>query len=163
MLDLAAQLGSDVAFFLGGPLALCTGRGEKVTPLDIRYDFTALLVIPSVNVSTARVYAHYVHDADLYRRHHDQIASLLSENRIDSVARMCVNMLAGVCFALESDLATLKSRIEGLGIGPLCLTGSGSGLFELVAGGEATMAGRRQQVIREKIGCPSLIVTNNGW
>jgi 4-diphosphocytidyl-2-C-methyl-D-erythritol kinase len=160
---LAAQLGSDVAFFLGGPLALCTGRGEKVRPLDARYDFTALLVIPSVNVSTARVYANYLHDADLYRRHHDRIASLLSENRIDAVAQMGINMLAGVCFTLESDLAMLKSRIEKLGFGPLCLTGSGSGLFEIIPGGDAALARRRQQVIREEIGCPSLIVTNNGW
>ncbi|MGD0078968.1 MAG: hypothetical protein ABSB91_10150, partial [Sedimentisphaerales bacterium] len=31
---LAAKLGSDVAFFLDGPIAFCTGRGEKVKKLE---------------------------------------------------------------------------------------------------------------------------------
>ena len=31
--EVAARLGSDVAFFLGGPLAFCTGRGEKTKSL----------------------------------------------------------------------------------------------------------------------------------
>ena len=29
--ELAAELGSDVVFFLGPPLAFCTGRGEKIS------------------------------------------------------------------------------------------------------------------------------------
>src|SRR5262245_18066788 len=34
LMSLAAQLGSDVAFFLHGGTALCTGRGEIVRPLQ---------------------------------------------------------------------------------------------------------------------------------
>jgi 4-diphosphocytidyl-2-C-methyl-D-erythritol kinase len=56
--EVAGRLGSDIAFFLGGPLALCTGRGEKITPLDVRFDFAALLILPDINASTAKVYAN---------------------------------------------------------------------------------------------------------
>jgi 4-diphosphocytidyl-2-C-methyl-D-erythritol kinase len=160
---LAAQLGSDVAFFLGGPLAFCTGKGETVRPLDVDYPFTALLIFPSVSVSTARVYANYVHDDELYRQQHDQVASYLEKNRIDSIVEMRINMLAGVCFTLESDLAVLKARIENVGIGPLCLTGSGSALYQIIPGGDAALARHRQQIIEKEVSCASLIVTNNGW
>jgi 4-diphosphocytidyl-2-C-methyl-D-erythritol kinase len=160
---LASQLGSDVAFFLGGPLAFCTGKGETVRPLDADYPFTALLILPSTSVSTAKVYASYIHDSDLYRRQHDQMAEYLASNRIDAIVEMRANMLAGVCFTLESDLAVLKTRIENLGIGPLCLTGSGSALYQIIPGGDAALARRRQQIIEKEVSCASLIVTNNGW
>ena len=58
-MELASRLGSDVAFFLNGPLAFCTGRGEKISELPGRFDFTALLILPDVNSSTKEVYAHY--------------------------------------------------------------------------------------------------------
>ena len=34
---MAAALGSDVAFFLGGPLAFCTGKGEKIQKIDKKF------------------------------------------------------------------------------------------------------------------------------
>jgi len=36
---LAARLGSDVAFFMDGPLAFCTGKGEKIKKLKKKFDF----------------------------------------------------------------------------------------------------------------------------
>lgn len=56
---LAAELGSDVPFFLTGGLAIVRGRGERVEPLELtdppRFRFVVLF--PRVNVSTAGVYA----------------------------------------------------------------------------------------------------------
>ena len=63
--ELAAKLGSDVAFFLDGPMALCTGRGEKVKKLA-ECEFRALLIVPNVSVSTKRVYENYRHDEAKY-------------------------------------------------------------------------------------------------
>ena len=161
--QLAGQLGSDVAFFLGGPLALCTGRGEKVTPIATTYDFLALLILPGINVSTARVYAHYSHDADLYLRQHKQITAYLVKNKIDLVSKMRINMLANVCYSLESNLVELKKRIEALNIGPLCLSGSGSAMFEIIDSGDVLQVERQQQILAQRITCPSLIVSNNPW
>jgi 4-diphosphocytidyl-2-C-methyl-D-erythritol kinase len=59
--DLAAQLGSDVPFFLQSRPALATGRGEKIEPLDF---FPALkgkwflLIYPGFGVPTAWAYKH---------------------------------------------------------------------------------------------------------
>ena len=163
LIPMAGQLGSDVAFFLGGPLALCEGKGEKVSPVAVSYDFLALVVLPGVHISTAKVYANYVHDADLYRRQHDRIIAHILKSRIDLVTEMRTNMLAETCFSMESDLARLKARIETIGIGPLCLTGSGSAMYKIITSGDAAQADRQQQILTQRTGCPSLIVTNNPW
>jgi 4-diphosphocytidyl-2-C-methyl-D-erythritol kinase len=59
LLAIAASLGSDVPFFLLGGLALCEGRGERVTPLAPLWPSMMrwlLLLKPSIGVSTAAVF-----------------------------------------------------------------------------------------------------------
>ena len=57
--EICAVLGSDINFFLGGPLAFCTGRGEKIQPIDKIFDFSAILLLPNLSVSTKEVYGNY--------------------------------------------------------------------------------------------------------
>ncbi len=59
LLEMATSLGSDVPFFLTGGLALCEGRGERVTALAIYWPESMrwlLLVKPAISVSTAAVF-----------------------------------------------------------------------------------------------------------
>lgn len=56
---MAANLGSDVPFFLTGGLALCEGRGERITPLAYHLPSSMrwiMLVKPAISVSTAVVF-----------------------------------------------------------------------------------------------------------
>ncbi len=108
LMDLASRLGSDIPFFLNGPLAVCTGRGEKISELAGGFDFVAVLILPAVNSSTKEVYAHYHHDPALYSRLHSQVAAHLEKNRVDLAAGMCVNMLESSCFHLYEELGDLK-------------------------------------------------------
>jgi 4-diphosphocytidyl-2-C-methyl-D-erythritol kinase len=59
LLTLAAQLGSDVPFFLKGRSAWCTGRGEKMQMREFPSDRWVLLIKPEFGVSTAAAYAAY--------------------------------------------------------------------------------------------------------
>ena len=44
LMEIAAQLGSDVPFFLGAPAALGRGRGERLTPLQPAKKFYVILL-----------------------------------------------------------------------------------------------------------------------
>ena len=57
--DIAAQLGSDVPFFLTGGLALATGRGEIVRPLSDLADCAVLVCLPAIAASTREVYGRF--------------------------------------------------------------------------------------------------------
>ncbi|NIP25698.1 MAG: 4-(cytidine 5'-diphospho)-2-C-methyl-D-erythritol kinase [Phycisphaerae bacterium] len=160
---LAEKLGSDVAFFLDGPLAFCTGKGEKIKKITKIFDFTALLILPDISVSTKKVYANYRHDPPMYEKLSKLIKSHIEKNRFDLASKMCANMLGISCFNLHRELADLKASIETLGIGPLCLSGSGSAMFVIMDRKEEERARRDKCKLDERIGCTSMIVSNNRW
>jgi 4-diphosphocytidyl-2C-methyl-D-erythritol kinase len=54
--SLAAELGSDIPFFLGKAAALVSGRGEIVEPLTPRRDYALVLVYPGFPVDTREAY-----------------------------------------------------------------------------------------------------------
>jgi len=161
--DMAARLGSDVAFFLGGPLALCTGRGEKTANLPGHFEFTALLVLPDINVSTPKVYANYRHDPKQYRHLSQRANEYLKKNRIDLVAKMCANMLQASCYHVFKELGELKEVVEAFGVGPVCLSGSGSTLFFIVEDTDSERLALLQDLIASKTGYCSTVVRNSRW
>lgn len=55
---LAAELGSDCAFFIAGGTALATGRGEKIMPLpEVNEGYYMQLLKPDIHIPTAEAYA----------------------------------------------------------------------------------------------------------
>ena len=161
--SLASQLGSDVTFFLGKPLAFCCGKGEKIRNLQKNYNFSAILILPEINASTEKVYGNYQHDPILYNKLKTQIDTLIKKNRIDLVPKMCANMLLQTSCKVYEELAEIKNKIEALGIGPLCLSGSGSAMFYIVENKNIDKALEYVARTEKKVGCKSIIVSNNRW
>jgi 4-diphosphocytidyl-2-C-methyl-D-erythritol kinase len=56
LLDMAAQIGSDVPFFIEGKPAWVTGRGEILTPFALKKDLFLVLVKPDFDSGTAEAY-----------------------------------------------------------------------------------------------------------
>lgn len=162
-MDMASRLGSDVAFFLGGPLAYCTGRGEKITELSPPFPFAAVLILSDINASTKEVYANYRHDPALYERCHASTTALLQKNRVDLLARMCVNMLESSCFRCYEELGELKEAVAALDVGPVCLSGSGSTMFILCDCDKLDQVENLREILTNKTGCGSTVVRNNQW
>ncbi|MCK4752072.1 MAG: 4-(cytidine 5'-diphospho)-2-C-methyl-D-erythritol kinase [Planctomycetes bacterium] len=161
--EMACELGSDVSFFLGGPLAICTGKGEKIEKLEKNFNFLALLVLSDVTVPTKTVYDDYRDNKTLYETLNRQINTCIRENKFALVPKMCANMLQVSCFGLHKELAELKGKIESLGIKPLCLSGSGSAMFHIMSIGDEKIAVQYQQIIESETGCKSIIVSNGRW
>ncbi len=74
--QIAAALGSDIPFFLTQGAARCTGRGEKIEPLESPPAFKVLLLKPSFGVPTIDAYGRWkssqeipgvVYEAQSYR------------------------------------------------------------------------------------------------
>jgi 4-diphosphocytidyl-2-C-methyl-D-erythritol kinase len=160
---MAARIGSDVPFFLGGPLARCTGRGEKITPIGEIYTFSAILVLPTVAVSTKTVYQSYKHNSALYAQEVERINRFAAAGTIDSVAGLGVNMLQETCFSLHAELRSLKDALTNLGIGRVCLSGSGSSMYVLTGEVDEAKRNHYQQLIMQRTSCASVVVHNNRW
>lgn len=161
--DMACRLGSDVAFFLNGPTAYCTGRGEKIQKILDFPDFRALLIVPIVSVSTKKVYENYVHQPALFESLREQINDALLKKSIDSLAEICANMLQISCFHLHSELADLKAKVERLCAGKVCLSGSGSAMFMLFGKDSNAKIQTCRQLLDRTLGIPCRIVNNNRW
>jgi 4-diphosphocytidyl-2-C-methyl-D-erythritol kinase len=56
LMELAAQIGSDVPFFILGSAATCRGRGEIIEPAQLPVNFKILLVKPEFSVPTPWAY-----------------------------------------------------------------------------------------------------------
>jgi 4-diphosphocytidyl-2-C-methyl-D-erythritol kinase len=65
LLRLAAQLGSDVPFFIVRSAAVCGGRGELVTPISLEAKFPLLLLKPDFGVPTPWAYRQWKESREL--------------------------------------------------------------------------------------------------
>ncbi|OQA03465.1 MAG: 4-diphosphocytidyl-2-C-methyl-D-erythritol kinase [Planctomycetes bacterium ADurb.Bin401] len=160
--ELSAELGSDVSFFLNGPLALCTGRGEKVEKIDKKLSFTALLLLPDINISTKRVYETYSVDMAFFEEMQAKIREYILRDKMDLIRKMCVNMLAKTCFALDNRLALLQVKIKEITRLPVCLSGSGSALFVVYDEENCREIEYHRREIKS-LGCNNIIIISNEW
>jgi 4-diphosphocytidyl-2-C-methyl-D-erythritol kinase len=57
--NLASQLGSDIPFFVQPQPAICTGRGEHISPIQLQKQAWVVLFYPGFGVSTVWAYKTY--------------------------------------------------------------------------------------------------------
>ncbi len=133
MVELASELGSDVAFFLYGGTALVKGRGEVVTPLPPLQHLWVVLVVPDVPRlpgKTKQLYAslkasNYT-DGQITQR-------LVEELRAGGEFTPSIfNTFENVAFTHFSRLKVYREHIVKVGAASVHLAGSGPALFTLV-------------------------------
>lgn len=142
----AARFGSDIPFFLRGPSAVCTGRGEVVRPIAAPAARWAALLLPPVAMPTPAVYRRF--DAMMLGRDTD----VADEPDWDAWAALpaadllgrLVNDLEPPAFDLKPELADWRVAAERVVGRPVRMSGSGSSLFTLFdARDEADVAAER--------------------
>lgn len=127
--ELACKLGSDVPFFLRNQTALCTGRGEIVTPLELNFKNIPFLIIkPSFGLSTKEVYAQYHYDGISKAISIQNLISAIKEKDFDAIDQMIFNDLQATALDLSPELSTLFQKIDALSYVPH-ISGSGPSIF----------------------------------
>lgn len=131
LLEMAAQLGSDVPFFLSGGLALCEGRGERVTSLAPHWPASLrwlLLVKPAIAVSTAAVFGS-LPVSDYSDGMHSQAVRAALEKRCDLPTQHLHNGLERGVLEHYPAVARARSDLLKAGAQLVRLSGSGPTLF----------------------------------
>lgn len=129
LMEIATQIGSDVPFFIRGGTALCTGRGEMVTPLPVRHKFYYIILYPEIMVSTAEIYNNLKIGLTMGKKDASLICKALLSDNSSILDCMLFNRLEEVAFELYPQLKGFKELLEGYISGRVLLSGSGSAIY----------------------------------
>jgi 4-diphosphocytidyl-2-C-methyl-D-erythritol kinase len=150
---LAAELGSDVPFFLGPNLAVCRGRGEIIEPLDFKQSNTwaglgIVLINPGFGVSTSWAYGAYAARKDAAAQKPPGIPALLEAMKrsdLPGLAAQLFNSLQLPVFYKYPILQIFAQDLPQAGAAGSLMSGSGATVFGLCR----SMA--QAEIVREKI------------
>jgi 4-diphosphocytidyl-2-C-methyl-D-erythritol kinase len=133
LVELAAEVGSDVPFFLRGGTALAEGRGERITPLPDAPTTAILVVVPplSIQQKTRRMYSllelrDYGDGAAS-----DRLADALRQGRRLKESDL-YDVFGSLAFKAFPELQTCRQALIQAGARAVHLAGSGPALFVLV-------------------------------
>ena len=127
---LAAQLGSDVPFFLVGGTALGIGRGTELFPLPDAPRWPAVLVAPGIHVDTPGAYAA-LSPRLTTESQQNKIVSFQANVWDWGSGGLACNDFETVVFERHGRLPALKKALTRAGAPVAMMTGSGSALFGL--------------------------------
>lgn len=124
MIEYAASLGADCAFFINPVPAYAEGIGDVLQPLDIDLSgYRFLIVKPDIAVSTRDAFS-LITPAKPSKCCRD-----ILKQPIETWRHELVNDFEKSIFALHPEIATIKERLYGMGAIYASMSGSGSALF----------------------------------
>lgn len=130
-LQLAAQLGSDIPFFLSGGRALALGRGEEVYPLTDLPMRRCLIVFPNYEISTKEAYQWMsLKLTGLRQPPNINRSGKLSPFSLEKWSSV-ENDFESVVLEKWPELARLKRQLLKAGGDPVSLSGSGSAVYAI--------------------------------
>lgn len=141
--QIAAQIGSDVPFFLGcqsaatsGVLApritamRATGRGEQLTAVLLAKPLRFIIAYPATSLSTGKVYGECV--VPSHPMSADPMVEALSEGDAVKIGKAMVNRLSDPAFKISAMVRDLLEQMWRCELPRCQLTGSGSACFSLL-------------------------------
>ena len=129
---IGAELGSDVPFCLYGGMAIGTGRGEVITPLEgLSFETNWLLCASSKGLSTPTVFAAF--DELGSQTQFTDLSDLSKTTSAQQLGSRMANDLEQAAFSLMPTLSQQVTELEELGAIRAMVSGSGptiAALFE---------------------------------
>ena len=157
LFTLAAELGSDVPFFLTSPCALGKGRGERLKVLEPCSKFQVLLVFPGFPIATSWVYQNLRLKLTKRPNNISILRKNLSLSDITSLGSQLYNDLESVVIQKFPVVKVVKDELWAWGALGVLLSGSGSTVFGIFDDPEkaqvacASLNGDWERVVTETI------------
>ncbi len=126
---LAAEVGSDVPFFLYGGPAICRGRGERIEPIDTIGSLHFVVVRPPGGLATKSVFA----ECEVAEKPRDlaPLLAALSQGNIKRVGRLLFNRLQPAAERLSPWISRLEHQLRREDLPGYGMSGSGTSYFGL--------------------------------
>ncbi|WP_437190745.1 4-(cytidine 5'-diphospho)-2-C-methyl-D-erythritol kinase [Planctomicrobium sp. SH527] len=130
--ELAAQLGSDVNFFLESPVAgICSGRGESIEAIPVVGKLHFVIVKPLFGLSTAKVFQEWATQQASVSHSMDEVQAALASSSVQRIGSVLGNDLTEPALQLDSRLKSVLQRLAKEDVAGSGMTGSGSSCFAL--------------------------------
>jgi len=127
---MAAELGSDVPFFLYGGTAIGTGRGTEIEPADDIQNGKLLIVTPNIRISTASAFAELgAESLTTVDANRILIVCRLEAERLDLSRSVLRNDIEAAVFAAHPEIERVKRTLFELGAVNALMSGSGASVF----------------------------------
>lgn len=125
--SVAAEIGSDVPFFLVGGTCCCTGRGEVIESKEVPAGMAIVIAKPGEGLSTAAVYGKCTLPPQSKRA--DAILQHLQDGRWSDVGRNLFNRLESFAKSMTPRIGKLKEMFDRLNCVGHQMSGSGTSYF----------------------------------
>lgn len=127
---LAAEIGSDVPFFLYGGTCLVTGRGEHVRPMKNLPRFHVVIIFPGFQVATAWAYSQLNWALTKHAGYSKILArSFAGADGPARISRLLVNDLEPTVISCYGRIKEAKDDLVAAGAYNSLMSGSGSAVF----------------------------------
>lgn len=129
LMELGADVGSDVPFCVMGGTALAEGRGEVLSPLPPMPECSFVICKPEFSISTPELFRKL--DASPMRRHPDTqgIIQALEKGELIQICRRMYNVFEDVDDRRMRSVAQIKGALLDNGALSAMMTGTGSAVF----------------------------------
>lgn len=131
LMEMAGEIGSDVPFFISGKSAVCSGRGEVVSPLLFDKECAYVVVYPNIKINTVEIYKNLrlgltkeMKDVNSFLRVFERCCPV-------NIGRCVFNRLEETVCRLYPDLLKLRNILCEFDFCGVQVSGSGSSLFGL--------------------------------
>jgi 4-diphosphocytidyl-2-C-methyl-D-erythritol kinase len=125
----AAEIGSDVSFFLKSRTSICRGRGDSIEPISGKVSVHLVIIRPPAGLATALVYRHC--QIVTPPRQIEPVVNALGHNNLSALGPIAHNRLLQAARTLSPWIDRTLEVLRGENCPAIGMSGSGSSCFAL--------------------------------
>ncbi len=127
--EIALALGSDVPYFLYSKTAYAEGRGEKLTPINLKINGVIVLVNPRIHISTKEAFAN-INPPNPKNLDYEKISASVSDN-FENARALITNDFEEYAISRFPVIGEIKSLAYSHGASFSAMTGTGSTVYSI--------------------------------